>query len=37
MPVKVILLYGMVLGISVGICLIISYFPKVGRLLLYDR
>lgn len=37
MPVKVILLYGMVLGISVGICLIISYFLKVGRLILYDR
>lgn len=33
MPVKVILLYGMVLGIGVGICLVISYFPKVGRLL----
>ena len=37
MPVKVIFLYGMVLGISVGICFIISYFPKAGRLLLYDR
>ena len=37
MPVKVIFLYGMVIGISAGICFFISRFPKAGRLLLYDR
>ena len=37
MPVKVIILWSCILAISIIICLIVNRFPKLSRILLYNR